>query len=377
MKIRDNWVAILVVVLVVSGSNNSLSEDSSWWWNVGPVYRTEMNIRYSGSSYVQENGLHAANPSSSDPSGTGSANAFADRIYDDGFVNMDPGTEVDGMGLTWYWGYDNSVQYDASADTLSYHRAGGSRVTRTPVADESVDVKDDVAGLGLRAGFGRKIHSKGSFTLDVCGGAQGNWDIDNNLNTSTYSERLASERYRVVDTYALEGVAPPAAPYEGTYDGPGPVIPNIPTVRSQQTVSRSSWVAENEVDIDTEADLETVWIGVQASWKGNDSLQLFLSPFLSLNYLDLSVNRTERFNAVYSDGRVQTLQQWQESKDDEQWLLGVGVSAGGRVALARDWFVDLSLIYDAVNESVVDIGPNTVTFDPTGYSVTLQAGRGF
>ena len=372
MKRQKLCIAVLIAVVLGFGSETSRSTDTGWWWSVGPVYRAEMDVEYSGGSYVQELGVHA--PASSSGASAGASDGIADRTYEDGFVNIDTATEVD--GLTWYWGYNNPAQYDAAAGTLSF-RGGGSRVTRTTTSDESVDVNDDAEGAGVRAEFGRKVYSKGLMSVDVCGGVQGLWNIENNQSGSTYSERMTSHRESVADVYALGGVIPPPAPYEGTYYGPGPLIPNIPTERQQESGGSSSWTAENDISIDTEADLESVWIGARASWKGNGPLVIFLQPFVSFNYLDLTAKRTEQFNVIRADGSVKTLNEWKDKESESEWLLGAGVSVGGRVSLDKNWFVDLSMMYENVEEGDVDVGPNNVTMDPTGYSVSLQVGRGF
>ena len=375
MKRHQLWMVVLVAVVLSFALKDALSADSGWWWSVGPVYRAEMDVEYSGSSYVQEQGVHAAASSSVD-SGVGPADGYADRTYQDGFVNMDVATLND--ALTWYWGYANPAQYNAAADTLSFHGGnGGSRVARTTTMNETVDVTDDTEGAGVRAEFGRKVYGKGQISLDVCGGVQGIWNLENSQSGSTYSETITSRRYTVDDVYALEGVIPLPAPYEGTYNGPGPLIPNIPTSRQQQGGGGSSVTAENDIHIDTEADLESLWLGARASWKGNGPLVIFLQPFVSFNYLDLSAKRTEQFNKVYADGSVKTLNEWKDDESESEWLLGAGVSVGGRVSLNKDWFVDLSMMYENVEEGDVDVGPNTVTMDPSGYSVSLQIGRGF
>jgi len=136
-------------------------------------------------------------------------------------------------------------------------------------------------------------------------------------------------------------------------------------------------MAENEVDIDAEADLETLWLGARATWKGNGPLSLFLEPFVSLNYLDLTAKRTETFTAVYADGSSQVLDQWRDEESSGQWLFGIGVSVGGRVDLNKNWFVDVALILDEVQKGDMDVGPNAVEIDPSGYSVALQVGRSF
>ena len=60
---------------------------ADWWFQAGPVYRTGMAVRVSGSSYTQTQGLHAAPPVPPADSET-----YADRTYDDGYVKLDPGT---------------------------------------------------------------------------------------------------------------------------------------------------------------------------------------------------------------------------------------------------------------------------------------------
>jgi hypothetical protein len=47
----------------------------------------------------------------------------------------------------------------------------------------------------------------------------------------------------ITDTYSLNGVVPPSAPYSGTFLGPGPLIPNAPFSRSITVVPEPSSVA--------------------------------------------------------------------------------------------------------------------------------------
>jgi hypothetical protein len=41
----------------------------------------------------------------------------------------------------------------------------------------------------------------------------------------------------LTDTYGLGGLAPPAAPYPGTFQGPGPLIPDTPVSRSIKVIT--------------------------------------------------------------------------------------------------------------------------------------------
>ena len=372
MKMRNTWVVVLVVASVVLAGINTFSEKNSWWFSAGPAYRSGMSIDYSGSSYVQEMALHGASGYSSDPSSVGDPNAYADRAYENGYVEIDEFTLGDGG--TWYWGYIDPAQFNSGAGTLTFSQPGGSRVARKTLSDNPLDADEGVEGSGVRAEFGRKILSKGVFQLDAAGGVQGIWNIHNQVSASTYSEQLIRQSYTVIDTYDA-GPAIPPAPYDGVFFGP--LIPNIPATRGRSYSVGSSWVAENQIDIETDADLETLWFGARAVWQGNGPLSLFLEPFVSCNYLDLSAKRTETFSAVYPDGTSQTLDQWRDEESIGQWLFGVGVSVGGRVDLNEDWFIDASLAMDQTEKADMDVGPNTVEVDPSGYSVSVQVGRSF
>ena len=86
-----------------------------------------MDAKVNGGSYVQEMGLHAAKPGRYLPNvphvtlpyryqpSDDDISQYGNRSFDNGFVNMDPGTADPNTiepGLTWYWGYDHENQYN-------------------------------------------------------------------------------------------------------------------------------------------------------------------------------------------------------------------------------------------------------------------------
>ena len=348
-----------------------------WWWSVGPVYRGGMEMEVSGHSYVQEMNLHAINAASATPASVGPAGAFADRTYDDGFVRIDPGTEVDGLGLTWYWRYEDAGQFSAAADTLSYHAVGGARQYTRATRDEELSGDDDLNAWGVAVSGGRDLLIKEKIKVGVAAGLRSLWGLDGSVNGSPYAEDVVSETFRVVDVYALEGVIPPPAPYEGTYDGPGPVIPNVPTVRAEQLTGGSTWSAHNNVKVDLDGSLQELWIGPRVEVQAGEGLEFHVTPFVSVNYLSVDLDRREDFLVVYADGRVETVQSWRDSRSEEEWLMGAGVSAGGRADLGESWFAEISASYNAVEDADFTIGPNKVNVDVSGYSIEGAVGRDF
>lgn len=380
MKERTG-VQMGIVVAVVAGVATCAGLAAEWWVSVGPVLRGDMDISVSGSSYVQWLGLHAAEPSREDPSGVGDPNRYADRDYDDGFVNMDPNTEND--GLTWYWGYERDGQYSAAGDTLSFHGGGGTRVYRDTLLDTGLEDREEAEGAGVRFVAGRvlpcpKLRDALGVMAELCVGAEGVWGVGGRFKGTTYRERITKERYEIRDTYDLEGVIPPPAPYEGTYFGPGPLIENIPSSRSQHVNSRETWEAENYVDLDVEADIYRFWVGPRVSVQPFGRAVLYIIPNVSATLVDLDADRSEQFVAMYSDGRTETLEDWRDSVRESEWAVGFGAVAGVEIAFARTWRLGVFGGYDWVDDAAqVRVGPNLVEVDPSGYTAGIEVGKRF
>jgi hypothetical protein len=60
------------------------------------------------------------------------------------------------------------------------------------------------------------------------------------MNLSIRDSSSLGAVQRITDTYALGVVIPPPAPYQGTFNGPGPLIPDVPT-RAVETAQLSGW----------------------------------------------------------------------------------------------------------------------------------------
>ncbi len=375
MKKTSRWIlgsaiCILAVLLSFQASN------AEWWWSVGPVYRGGMEVEFSGRSYVQELQIQGGR-AYWDLAGIGLPNEIGDRAYDNGFVNMDPITSFD--GLTWFWGYQSAAQYvtEVPGGALWFSKDGVRQQTRSVVSSTSINSSDDMDGWGLGAVVGRNLAEQGNVRIGVNVGATALWDMESKKTESTYSEQFGLFSYMVVDAYPTFGQAIPVAPYEGTFFGLGPTIPNIPLRREEMETGRTFWRAENTVALSVNVALQELWFGPRLEMDVANDVSAYLTPFASVNRVEARLERKEDFALVYPDGRREVLQSWNDRKTDEEWLLGVGARAGARANLKNDWFVDVGVAYEWVDEMKAKIGPNQAKIDLNSYNAHVHVGRPF
>jgi hypothetical protein len=148
-------------------------------------------------------------PFQTDP---GPATAGTDHIYDDGYNRVDA-SENEG-GRTWFWGYDDSSQLPGN-DTL---------VMTSTMASSDATVRDehDEPIFGFEFNYAREIRRIGSVRWGVEAGT--------GYGSLAFSARgqLTGDAVQISDAYALNGVVPPAAPYRGSFEGPGVLIGDSP-----------------------------------------------------------------------------------------------------------------------------------------------------
>lgn len=355
-------------------------KEAGWRIGLQGIGRGGMKAELGGSSYVQTLGIHAANPYSRGSSSGGGG-------YSDGFVDPDSASTVDNM--TWNWGYDNANQYDASGKTLTFHRSESSDLasqSHSVLKDESANADDSFYGAGVGLTAARDIFRRGAFSVAACGAARGVWNQKASMSASTYKEGVSSssdsstKNYDYV--YDASGVPMPSAPYQGNYDGPGPQIPVSPSsVRSSSGGSGSSvasFSAANQIDVDVESSLYSFMLGPELRWNPFTRLSVHLTPGVSINYLDLSADRKEVFTATYADGSTQTLNSWSDSVNAGRWCLGLECTAGVDVDVYKGWTLGVFGGYDwQTQKAEMDVGPNTVSVDGSGYEFGVNLGKVF
>jgi hypothetical protein len=157
-------------------------------------------------------------PGASNPGGDGPG---LNHTYDDGYVKVDYTGNDD--GLTLNWGYQHADQWEGS--TLTFHS-----VQSYETSGSSGGSVDGDAQVGLELAYGGKI-------TRLWGGSLGwefgfGWmpiDIENELSGSASVTRL-------VHQYDTGGVLLPQAPYQGSFNGPGPTISDDANDMGTETV---------------------------------------------------------------------------------------------------------------------------------------------
>jgi hypothetical protein len=358
-----------------------------WWLEGGPTMRGGMRVSISGSSYTQERGLHdpnATGPLTTAP-GIGSATAYGNHQYGNGYVNADPGTgnpnSVGGPNTTWNWGYNNPSQYNSSAQTLTFQATGAPGYTATE--NHGVQGTATMLGGGVQLAVGRSVYRSGNWSVDICFGFEGIWAGTEKLKTSSYAEQV--QRITTTDTYDVSGTGNlPSAPYSGTYLGPfgnppqipSPVIPNLPS--RSQAISAPLSTSANAIEVQLQQSLYEFEAGPQISYQASEKLKAHLRPMLSLNVLNADVMRTEDYVTTPTGGASTTGAHFSDHSNSVGAQFGMALMGGLDVDLGRNCYFGASGGYQYVVKPFhVAIGPDTLTLDPSGWEIALVLGKHF
>ena len=133
--------------------------------------------------------------------------------YDNGYVRVDSSGVA--SGGTWNWGYQSPSQ--VSGDTITFR---SDQYSTVPLETE----EDSDTHPGLEFTYQRvigKFFLKGRWGLEAAVGYT-DIEIEDDRSVNGFVTH-------VTDAYSLGGVIPPSAPYNGSFDGPGPVLNDLPT----------------------------------------------------------------------------------------------------------------------------------------------------
>jgi hypothetical protein len=292
--------------------------------------------------------------------------------YDDGYVLPDAGTATNGD--TWWWGYENASQ--VSATHVSFHGPGGyiGDLASSRESSSSQWLEDlsggapvvqldwlPVSRLGLEAGLSLQ------WSFLAADGSQG-------FSNFSASQSSSVQALNLTDKYALQGVIPPTAPYTGSIEGPGPLLPATPDSRSLRPgaiVGRGAAEFANAITQSFDLDLHTISLGptLEKRW---GSFAVNVSGGMSLNVASWDASHQERLfagNRVLLDGRAR------ESGTD--LLTGGYVQTGLTVDVAPRWTLSVYARHDWVEDFATSVGPATFHFDASGWSVGALVGRRF
>lgn len=396
-----------IVLGIMLSSILMLSADAQWYFDIGPVYRGDMEVSVEGGSRAAGSGLHAGRAGSRGQTPSMQNAPFGDdgtaqilRTFDDGYVGPSGWPWARDAGLTQFLGYNSPAQYDAGADTLTYHltmpaSATSARRTQTGLNLGPVGWSDDqrVDGVGLMGTIGYMMRQEESWSWALQ--TRLGWldDIQARFhNRKAYSETSERRVYESSlvqqDTYAytydtLGNPAFPGAPYEMTDpSGVGPMIADTPeaiTLASQtveasdRLVSRSRSSAISLVDLNVDAEAFILQLGSRLQWNPSSGIALFVQAAATLNLLDASLRRHETF----SQGNGTVIASWEDREDKWACRGGIGAQLGLQVAVTEHWRVSAAGGYDWVDKYRLSVGPDRVSIDLSGYEVELAVGRSF
>jgi hypothetical protein len=171
----------------------------------------------------------ASNPGPAPAEEVGNAN----RIYDDGYNRVD--SSGNAGGFTSFWGYDHSSQYDPSAfnntGSITMHSSSASGTAN------SKNQEDDPQH-GVELTYNRELGKIGSIKWGIEGAVNyTDLTIHNDGNFFTDAQTTS-------DTFALNGVIPPEAPYHATFEQEsGPVLSSNPSSRTTDSVANGALIS--------------------------------------------------------------------------------------------------------------------------------------
>jgi hypothetical protein len=200
----------------------------------------------------------------------GPATGGADHFYDDGSVR--PDSSGTASGLTWNWGYQNASQ--VVGDTMQFHSSQPN-----PAFSSTRNATDDPQ-LGLELIYQRAI---GTFS------SSGRWGIEAGFGYTDLDLRANSRgpgrSIVTTDAFALNGVAPPAPGYNGTFAGPGALLGDTPS----RTITPETLASGEKLS----GQLFSIRLGPFAEWDLTQKLSLGASVGITLAPASVDYDFTE------------------------------------------------------------------------------------
>ena len=255
--------------------------------------------------------------------------------YSDGFVLNDISGSADGR--TWNWAYsrDEQIQDDrlrlsnqtSSTRTLSSVTTTKANHLHSLQNDERIVTQAHAPGAEIV--FGRKILGERRFSLGIEAGVSFNRlsasrsgisvvpvSFRKQERSQTVSTLSGFDSYQI-DSYPLDGVIPPLAPYSGSFQGPNAVVGMNPTSEKVEdpispitSVSnqRDRLQGESRAVIDSshefEADIYSFRIGPYIEATLTDHLSAALGGGVILNFVDAEASYSESIIVPTSGGAL-------------------------------------------------------------------------
>jgi len=362
---------------------------SGWKWSIsgGPAYHSMGKLTYVGRTRSQSLALpsYVGNDSLTVPP-IGDQGVIGERYYNDGYVRQDAGTPADGS--TWFWGYDNASQVEMIGipggapvpGNLAYHATGYQSIRNDAVTTRKAPRDNDylrTTGIEIRA----DVVSPWTIGPFRIGGMIGIGAVSDKQPISFRNHTTVQTRddYRLdyTDRYALNGIIPPAAPYQGTHAGPGPVISNTPSNRTvdpvhlyTDTATFTNRVYSNFKDTSVALTMAPSLIYEQGPWN------FTLSGGVIVEFHSYSTRQYEVLN-VASARYTGRQAQWAEGDSGTKIRPGLFLQLGTQYDVGNDWHVGAWARGEWADDFSVSSGPSLYQFDPLGFTLGFEIGYSF
>jgi hypothetical protein len=273
--------------------------------------------------------------------------------YDNGYVLTDISGNAGGQ--TWYWGYDNSSQVNAGANTVAFDR---NAVVGLPGENSGDDSPYVGAEISYNYELGRDNWRHLRYGLE----AAVNYLPISFSSGGLYNAVLS----RLTDTYGYTpGTTPPSAPYQGSYEGPGFVI-NVPPVSSSTAlVPGATFLAQQHFD----ANLWGFRLGPYLEYPFNDKWSLHLSGGLAVGLLDANASWKETLTLPGGGGSI--TRTGAGSDVDLLWGYYVGLEAAYQIN--KDWSIEAGAQFQDLGTYSHNFGGRTAELD-LSQSIFVHAG---
>lgn len=207
-------------------------------WRIGAGYAPMVGLRteFSGFGNFQ-------NPFPALPAPGPGQNYF----YLDGSVQVD--SSGNAGGVTTFWSYNNAGQYDPAAfggqGAINFNGLAGGLNSAGSVAESNIAA---AGGFDL---YGY-LHL-GAVSIPSAGGRGASWGLRVGAQYSrvdvTNRDSINAGVTTITDSFNLNGVIPPAAPYTGTFGGPGPLLGDTPVRTTGTAIAAISGSRQLDVHI--------------------------------------------------------------------------------------------------------------------------------
>ncbi|MBC8126945.1 MAG: hypothetical protein H8M99_07360 [Gloeobacteraceae cyanobacterium ES-bin-144] len=282
------------------------------------------------------------------PIGAGEIDAYANRTYDDGFVNIGAATPI--TGLTTNWGHQSDSQ--VTGDSLNYSLSGGSAQT---FPGSSRDDEGTAPAPYLELSYLRPIRP------NLVAGFTANLSLASLDGQTTCA--ISNSKVSIADHYALNGVIPPTAPYTGSFAGPGTLINNSPTSRDFILTPNGT----SNYHFANYTDLYSLALGAEIHWQPAESYYLGIGSGAVINLADWSSS----WNLPVPNATGSGSTTFTGANSGENFLWGLYIKGSAGYHIKKHWTCEGFFRYDW-NESLhSSVSPSSFELGLTGWSIGL------